>query len=111
MPHVIIEYSADRGIEAKKLVITAHNAAIASGLFGANDIKTRAHAVSDYIVGEGVNGFVHVCVYLLEGRSTEQKKLLATSMSEALVPVAASGSQLTVDVRDMVKDTYRKILL
>ncbi len=112
MPHAIIEYSEPlrpliRSTEAVRLV---HEAMIKSGVFNTADIKTRAHATDDFLVGEmGRTGsFIHVRIYLLEGRTSEQKQGLTEAIRTTLATALPQVNQLSVDIRDMVKETYRK---
>lgn len=112
MPHVIIEYSANVCPAGQFAEITkiAHKTMVESGLFSATDIKTRSYVAEDFLVGEkGSQGsFVHVTVYLLEGRTTLQKQNLSEALRDALQLPLKNVNQLSVDVRELVKDTYRK---
>lgn len=112
MPHLIIEYSANVRPAAEFAEITqiAHNIMIQSGLFSVPDIKTRSYVVDDYLIGEkGSQGsFVHVTVYLLEGRTTLQKQSLSEALRDALKVPLKNVDQLSIDIQEMTKDTYRK---
>lgn len=111
MPHIVIEYSADAGLAGMDLVQAAHKAAIGSGLFSAGDVKTRAYGADDYLVGEEGRKFIHARVYLLEGRTMEQKQQLSVTLMQALKPCVKRGQHLSVDIRELVRDTYRKQLI
>lgn len=112
MPHVIIEYSANVCPRTEFVEITqiAHKIMIQSGLFAAADIKTRSYVTKDFLVGEKGNqgSFVHVTVYLLEGRTTMQKQNLSEALRDALQLALKNVDQLSIDIREMAKDTYRK---
>ena len=112
MPHAIIEYSANvlAYVKPADITRTVHQMMTQSGLFNAGDIKSRCYVVEDYLVGEkGEDGsFVHVQVSLLEGRTSEQKQALSGAIFEALKTLLAQVDQISVDIRDMVRDTYRK---
>jgi len=112
MPHVIIEYSANACPPALGAEMTriAHNVMMQSGLFSAADIKSRSYAASDFLVGEkGREGsFVHVTVYLLEGRSLLQKQHLSEALRDAMQAYVKNIDQLSIDIRELAKDTYRK---
>ncbi len=113
MPHAIIEHSSNlhAGEGASSLCEVVHQTMIASGLFNANDVKTRIQSASDFRVGvKGAFGnFVHVSVYLLEGRTQEQKQALTHAIFDALsTQYHQPIEQLSVDIRDMMRDTYRK---
>ena len=111
MPHCYIEYTADTGISTSELLSTAHTAMIASGLFGTNDIKTRANVVTDYIMGEleqNKGGFIHITIRLLSGRTIEQKQALTHDMAQALRARLPALPSITVDIIDIVRETYAK---
>lgn len=112
MPHVIIEYSANVRHMAEFAEITqiAHKIMIQSGLFSAADIKTRSYVTENFLVGEKGNegSFVHVTVYLLEGRTTLQKQNLSEALRDAVQLPLKNVDQLSIDIRELAKDTYRK---
>jgi len=112
MPHVIIEYSANICAVDQFSAITkaAHNVMIRSSLFATSDIKTRSYVAEDFLVGEkGKEGsFIHVIIYLLEGRSMLQKQALSESMRDTIKEQVKDIDQLSVDIRELTKETYRK---
>ncbi|WHA05051.1 5-carboxymethyl-2-hydroxymuconate Delta-isomerase [Candidatus Bandiella numerosa] len=112
MPHIIIEYSDNVSslVNPTKITHLAHNIMMQSGLFNAADIKSRSYVSEDYLVGEKGNKgfFVHVTVYILEGRSTLQKQNLSDALSDALQIPLEKVDQLSIDIRELAKDTYRK---
>ncbi len=113
MPHCCIEYTPNvlAQLNQTELLQTAHEVMLSAGLFGASDVKTRARAVEDYVLGEHApsqSGFIHIIIYLLSGRSTEQKHALTHSMAHALRAKLPDLASITVDIRDMARDTYAK---
>lgn len=112
MPHLIIEYS--NNISSKdtfqEITQAAHEAMIQSGLFSPADIKTRSYMAEDFLVGEkGRQGsFVHARIYLLEGRTTREKQNLSEQLRDTLRLHLKNVDQLSVDIRELKKDTYRK---
>ena len=114
MPHVILEYSTNVASVARSAQITkiVHNIMSQCGLFSSADIKTRSHIVEDFLVGEkGREGsFVHVTVYLLEGRTILQKQNLSEALLDALRVPLKNVDQLSIDIRELAKDTYRKYI-
>lgn len=112
MPHVIIEYSANicPAEQFAEITKAAHNVMIRSGLFSTADIKTRSYAAGDFLVGEkGKEGrFIHVIIYLLEGRALQQKQALSESMRDTIKSHVKDIDQLSVDVRELAKEIYRK---
>ena len=114
MPHAVIEYSenlTDAMIESRTdLVGLVHGVMMGSGLFELSAIKTRAYGVDNWMVGEkGPDGkFIHVAVSLLSGRTLEQKQNLSETLGKALSKQVPQADSVTVEIRDMDKDTYRK---
>ncbi|GHD65440.1 5-carboxymethyl-2-hydroxymuconate Delta-isomerase [Jeongeupia chitinilytica] len=117
MPHLSLEYTQNlTGYDAPAALRTLGQAMFDSGLFGEADIKGRAQCLAGYLVGtsDTDTAFVHVQVSLLSGRTAEQKQALGARIAEALqttLPAGHSGVQLTVDVRDMDRDCYAKVVL
>jgi 5-carboxymethyl-2-hydroxymuconate isomerase len=82
---------------------------MASGLFAVPaDIKTRAYPTQDFLVGGEQAALAHVTISLLEGRTIAQKQALTDLVRDALQQLLPTVEQLSVDIRDMTKDTYRK---
>lgn len=81
-----------------------------SGLFALAAVKTRLHGTSDYSVGEQqANGaFCHALVYLMQGRTHEQKKALSNALFTALDTLVPEGASLTIDIRELDAGMYRK---
>ncbi len=71
MPHCIVEYSKDleSQVAPTKLVETVHQGALASGLFEASHIKTRAVAYDYFQIGTEKSDFIHVTIRLHQGRT------------------------------------------
>ncbi len=109
MPHIIVEYSdniADANIPA--LLRSLHGALAAQGVDEAR-IKTRGVKLENYVVGDkGPGGkMMHVTLLLLEGRAVELRKQLGQALYDVLkMQMADDKTALTLEVRDMVKDTY-----
>lgn len=113
MPHLIVEYSANitDNVKRTKLLNHAHNAMLDCGVFTvAADVKSRAYAADDFAVGEAgtAQSFIHARIYLLEGRTPEQKAAAVDAVFAALQTHGAYASQISVDIRDMGRDTYCK---
>jgi 5-carboxymethyl-2-hydroxymuconate isomerase len=87
MPHLVIVHSTDGHgdiFDAQNLMEALHDAAAATGVMQAGDIKIRATPYSDYLVAGKRDGFCHITVSMLEGRTPEQK----VAVSEALRAVS-----------------------
>ena len=113
MPHLVIEYSTDGHgglLDVSKLLHAVHDAAAASGVMQAADLKVRATAFPDYLVARRTDGFCHVSVYLLEGRTPAQKIAVSEQLRATLAAMLPQTKSLSVDIRDMDPSAYRKRL-
>lgn len=112
MPHVIIEYSQNihDAVQAAKISVLAHEMLVQSQLFSIADIKTRSYVAQDYLVADkGLAGsFLHVSVYILEGRPVEKKQALSEALRDMLVSTLPQVDQVSVDIRDLERAIYRK---
>jgi len=113
MPHCVIEYS--KSLEAKltpqALVAAVHLGAQNSELFESNAIKSRALAYEHFRTGDQPVDFVHATVKILSGRSQSQRKALADAVMLELKKLGQSAISLTVEVRDMERESYAKALV
>jgi 5-carboxymethyl-2-hydroxymuconate isomerase len=112
MPHLVIDYSGDdlnrervAGV-IEQLAVTA----AATGVMQAADIKVRARGFDDYLVAGTRDSFVHLAVYLLAGRTPEQKTALSVALRQTLVEHCPEVTSLSVDIRDMDPEAYKKRL-
>ncbi len=110
MPHIIVEYSDnidDANIPA--LLRSLHGTLAAQPGVSEERIKTRGIKLQDYVVGtKGPGGkMVHVTLLLLEGRDIPLRKQIGGVLHDVLKKqMSADDTALTLEVRDMVKDTY-----
>jgi 5-carboxymethyl-2-hydroxymuconate isomerase len=92
------------------LLQSLHDAAASTGLMQAADIKVRALSYADYLVAGQRDGFCHVSVYLLEGRTPAQKLALSETLRAAMAALLPKTRSLSVDIRDMDASAYKKRL-
>ena len=113
MPHIVIEHSTDghAGFDAAALMRALHDAAASTGVVQAADLKIRAIAFDNYLVAGKRDGFCHVTLSLLEGRTPEQKVRLSEALREAMVRLLPRTKSLSIDIRDMDATAYKKRLL
>lgn len=113
MPHLIVEYSNTLQPSMQTVLPTLHQVLLASNQFGAPDIKVRTRKYQDFLVGGTADvAFVHLTLYLLDGRSHETKHALSQALCAAVQQHIQTSLpiQITVDIRDMVRATYSKII-
>ena len=111
MPHCIVEHSAN--LNGQALVNIVHQGALTSGLFQAqgSDIKVRAIAYSDFKTGSVDIGFVHVTMRILSGRNDEQKTMLTQQVLTQLQTLVKMDCSLSVEVVDINRETYSKVVV
>lgn len=114
MPHAILDYSANLAphIAQKTLLIQIHRFVLDCGLFNPADVKSRAFMATEYLVGEkGTDGhYAHLRVYILEGRTPEQKLSLSQPLFDLLRAALPADTSVTVDIRDLDKASYKKVV-
>lgn len=113
MPHCIIEFAKDLASElhVDELITTTHQAVFSSGLFDKEDIKTRAIAYEHYQTGSSKKPFVHVTVKILDGRDPKQKSNLAEVILHQIAAMFFNEISITVDVKEIDRETYRKYVI
>jgi len=112
MPHIVVEYSAEghARFDVTELMQALHTAAASTGVMQAADIKVRALPYANYLVAGKRDSFCHVSVYLLEGRTPEQKLTLSETLRSAMAALLPRTKSLSVDIRDMDSSAYKKRL-
>jgi 5-carboxymethyl-2-hydroxymuconate isomerase len=112
MPHLVIEYSSDTLDEAKvaRLMERVSQAASQTGVMKPEDIKVRARGYDDFLVAGRQDSFVHLSVYLLAGRTPEQKVKLSEQLRATMAVLCPDVVSLSVDIRDMDPVAYKKRL-
>jgi 5-carboxymethyl-2-hydroxymuconate isomerase len=118
MPQVTLEYTANipQEIHARDLFSGLHQT-IADVLgISVNNCKSRALRLDAYHIGKGEaqNAFVHLDVRFLAGRPLDVKQEVGQQCLSLLrayfePSLAALELQITVEVRDVQRQTYFKI--
>ena len=112
MPHLVMDYSNDHlgRDRIAPLLEQLAAAAAATGVMQAGDIKARARGFDDYLVGGKGDSFAHLTVSMLAVRTPEQKVALSVALRETLVAHCPDITSLSVDIRDMDPEAYKKRL-
>jgi 5-carboxymethyl-2-hydroxymuconate isomerase len=111
LPHIVCHYSAGQRMPpVREILLQLHRAAASTGVVRAEDLKIRAQAFDDYLVGGEQKSFFHVTLYMLAGRTPQQKEALSVEIRKALVELLKDAHSLSVDIRDMDPDAYKKRL-
>jgi 5-carboxymethyl-2-hydroxymuconate isomerase len=111
MPHIVCHYSTGQKMSPMRDVLSAiHRAAASTGVVRSDDLKIRAQAFDDYLVAGEERSFFHVTLYMLAGRTPQQKETLSMEIRKTLVALLEDTYSLSVDIRDMDPDAYKKRL-
>lgn len=93
-----------------EVMMALHLAAASTGVVKAEDLKIRAQAFDDYLVAGKAHSFFHVALYLLAGRTPQQKETLSLELRSTLSKLLENTHSISVDIRDMDPDAYKKRL-
>ncbi len=109
MPHIILEYSKsiETHVDISAALSDMHDTLAAQGVDKAR-IKTRAVSLEHNIIGDtGPTGqMIHVTLLLLEGRDVATRQQYGQALYDILQPYVPEACSLTLEVREMHKDTY-----
>ena len=113
MPHCIVEYAKEleQTLAIKKLLNVVHSSVFASGLFEESSIKTRAIEFTHYQTGLSDTLFIHITLKILFGRNHQQKKDLTQLVLDKLNEVVKPPISLSVEVIDIEKVSYKKLVI
>lgn len=114
MPNLVMEYSnsVDERVNVQSLLEDLHQVALTCGLFDADSVKSRALRCHNWLIGEAGDSadFIHISFELLDGRTTEQKRELSRQLMAVLQEQASHVYSLTVNMRDMDKACFQKVI-
>ena len=111
MPHIIIEYPAQRVNHSKvdAILQAIHHAIAESGLFKADQIRTRAYAFKNYTNAGDSEPYIHIQARIKSGRDVANKKQLGDVILNGLSALNIPVSVITVEIIDMERESYGKI--
>ncbi|CAM4462371.1 5-carboxymethyl-2-hydroxymuconate Delta-isomerase [Vibrio agarivorans] len=114
MPNLVMEYSntVEERVNVQGLLEDLHQVAIESGLFDVASIKSRTLRCHHWLLGEEQDDsdFIHVTFELLDGRTEEQKRDLSRALIEVLAAQASQIRSLTINIRDMDRSCFQKVV-
>lgn len=113
MPHFVIEYSRDLEdrYDLPQVMEIAYASGVESGVMAADNIKVRARPYDHYRILDDGDSFLHTTVFLLEGRTDQQKEQVALILRENLQSYLQDITSISVDIRDMNPQAYKKRVL
>ncbi|VAW99015.1 hypothetical protein MNBD_GAMMA23-2355 [hydrothermal vent metagenome] len=111
MPHIIVEY-LEKNLEdtqVSALLQAVHLAIADSGLFKANQIRSRAYPFKHFSNAGGNAPYIHIQARIKSGRDTDNKKQLSKVILSGIGKLKLPTSIITVEVIDMHRDSYAKL--
>lgn len=117
MPHFILEHSANiEKVSSKALFLPCHRAVVAIAAAKIEDCKSRIIRIEDFFMGNGDSSasFVHMRVFLMEGRTIEVRKKVGDrilGLLEEYFTPRDREIQISVEVLELVKELYFKKIL
>ena len=110
MPHLIVEATEQtlENVSNSDLMHKMHATALATGLFDEKAIKVRVRTYEAALIVGKPDQFVHVTVYLIDGRDKPTKKKLATAVHDEIRAICPNAASVSVDVRDLDREVYSK---
>ena len=110
MPHIIVEYQEElaNGDEVEAVLRTIHQSVSDSGLFKANQIKTRAYSFRHFTNGGEKDPYIHIQARIKSGRDDDNKKRLGDVILSGLATLDIPASVITVEIIDMHRPSYGK---
>lgn len=119
MPQITVEYSQvlAEAFDRRAFALALHP--LAAALIGSaqSSFKTRFRALDEVVIGDGAAGhaMVHVDFRLKSGRPAELKRQLGEAVlalaGRFVRPVAGLDIQVTVEVRDLDRPHYHKLVV
>ena len=112
MPHIIVEYAESLFDEAElvPLLQSIHESVASSGLFVANQIKTRAYPFRAFTQGGEPAPYLHIQARIKAGRDNDNKKRLGEVILAGLKTRNIEASVVTVEIIDMDRGSYGKYI-
>jgi 5-carboxymethyl-2-hydroxymuconate isomerase len=110
VPHIIVEYAAQLAddVEVDAILQAVHHSIADSGLFKANQVKTRAYPFREFTNAGGSSPYIHIQARIKSGRDADNKKRLGEEILAGLSTFNIPASVITVEIIDMDRDSYGK---
>jgi 5-carboxymethyl-2-hydroxymuconate isomerase len=110
VPHIIVEYAEqiEKDINIDDVLNNIHHSISESGLFKADQIKTRAYPFRYFTNAGGSEPYIHIRAGIKSGRDVDNKKQLGDVILKGLSALTIPASVITVDIIDMERESYGK---
>jgi len=112
VPHIIVEYQEELAGDAEidLLLRAIHRSISDSGLFKADQIKTRAYPFRGFTNAGGSSPYIHIQARIKLGRDADNKKRLGEVILSGLTTLHIPVAVITVEIIDMDRSSYGKYL-
>jgi 5-carboxymethyl-2-hydroxymuconate isomerase len=113
MPQFIIEHSnaLQNDMDVKDALQIPLDCGGRMDFINKDDIKVRLLSYTHCVAGDGRTSFIHVTVYMLDGRSDALKETLSLALLEDLTERFSAVQSISIDIRDMNRACYKKRLV
>lgn len=108
MPHFVIDCSEQitKLKSPESIMQKVYDTAESTQLFDEGDIKVRINSYKHYNIGNTKNDFIHIFANIMEGRTTDQKQKLSSSIVSELKHMFPEVPIISMNIRDFEKATY-----
>ena len=112
MPHFIIEHANAliTDVDIQDVLQITLDCGGRMDFINKDDIKVRLLPYTHILAGDGRTSFLHVTVYLLDGRPDALKEMLSIALRDDLDKQFPNIQSISIDVRDMNRACYKKRL-
>jgi 5-carboxymethyl-2-hydroxymuconate isomerase len=113
MPHFIIEHANAliTDVDIQDALQITLDCGGRMDFISKDDIKVRLLPYTHILAGDGRTSFIHVTVYLLDGRPDALKEMLSRALLEDLAERFSAVQSISIDIRDMNRACYKKRLV
>lgn len=118
MPHLVANYSENiKNLKVKELLLKMNKALFSTGLFQTSEeIKSRGQCNYDFTIGLDAQeeAYIHVILYILSGRNSEQKSYLSKTLLETVekeisTEITDLSIQICIEISEIDRESYKKI--
>jgi 5-carboxymethyl-2-hydroxymuconate isomerase len=118
MPQITVEYSAEvsEAFDRRALALALHETLAPLASVDVAGFKTRLRQIEESVIGDGSPAaMIHVRIGLLAGRPVELKQQIGKAAIEVarehLKPVEGLQVQISLEVYDMDREQYQKVVV
>ena len=105
MPHLVLDHSANIALpdDLPSLLLSLHRILADTGGIHIGNCKSRVYRADSWLIAEGdqPEGFVHLNIRFVAGRSTETRRQISrqclAQLEAALLPINETPLQITVN--------------